>query len=362
MVGASIARRTRSGTFVGPGICRKWRPLRCQLTGTRRRMRGAPGTPRRGRTRLAIACARRPGPERAARAPRSSPRRCARAARRRPRRRLLPPPVRQRREHVRARAAASSPSRATPTTSPRRSPSPRASACRSSRAAPARAWRARRSARGVVLDTSRHMDAIRDLDPEARRVRVGPGVVQEDLNRAAHRHGLGFGPDTSTANRATIGGMIGNNSSGSHSIVYGTTIDHVHALEVVLSDGSRARCAPVDEAEWARRARADTLEGAIHRGLPEILRDHRDAIAGDYPHHWRQSGGYRLDRLAARRRSTSRASWSARRARSWRSPRPPSGSSRCRRRRCSPSATSTRSPPRSPPPTTRSSSTPRRSS
>ena len=151
---------------------------------------------------------------------------------------------------------------------------------------------------GIVLDTSRHMAAIRDLDPEALRVRVEPGVVQEDLNRAAQRHGLGFGPDTSTSNRATIGGMIGNNSSGSHSIVYGTTVDHVHALEVVLSDGSRARFEPVDEAERARRAQAATLEGAIYRGLPEIMREHRDAIATDYPKHWRRSGGYGLDRLA----------------------------------------------------------------
>ena len=127
---------------------------------------------------------------------------------------------------------------------------------------------------GLVLDTSRHMDLIADVDLEGRRVRVGPGVVQEDLNRAAQPHGLGFGPDTSTSNRATIGGMIGNNSSGSHSIVYGTTIDHVHELDVVLSDGSRARLGPVDEAERSRRARADTLEGAIYRGLPEILRDH----------------------------------------------------------------------------------------
>ena len=149
-----------------------------------------------------------------------------------------------------------------------------------------------------MLDTSRHMHAIRDLDPVARRVRVQPGVVQEDLNRAAHRHGLGFGPDTSTSNRATIGGMIGNNSSGSQSIVHGTTIDHVFELEAVLSDGSRVRLHPVDEAERARRAQAPTLEGAIYRELPAILRDHRESIANDYPKHWRQSGGYRLDRLA----------------------------------------------------------------
>ena len=150
--------------------------------------------------------------------------------------------------------------------------------------------------RGIVLDTSRYLNEIRDLDPEARRVRVGPGVVQEDLNRAAHAHGLGFGPDTSTSNRATVGGMIGNNSSGSQSIVHGTTIDHVLELEVVLSDGSRATFGPVDDVE--RRAQGASLEAAIYRGLPEILRDHARAIAEDYPKHWRQSGGYRLDRLA----------------------------------------------------------------
>ena len=151
---------------------------------------------------------------------------------------------------------------------------------------------------GVVMDTSRHMNAIRELDPRSLRVRVGPGVVQEDLNRAAHAHGLGFGPDTSTANRATIGGMIGNNSSGSHSIVYGSTIEHVHELEVVLSDGSRATLGPVAEAERARRAEAATLEGTLYRRLPQLLADHRRAIAEDYPRHWRQAGGYRLDRLA----------------------------------------------------------------
>ena len=140
---------------------------------------------------------------------------------------------------------------------------------------------------GVVIDTSRHMNAIRELDVEARRARVGPGVVQEDLNRAAQDHGLGFGPDTSTSNRATIGGMIGNNSSGSQSIVYGTTIDHVYGLDVVLADGTRTRFAP-----------GAPVPERLEAGLREILRDHERAIAEDYPKHWRQSGGYRLDRLA----------------------------------------------------------------
>jgi FAD/FMN-containing dehydrogenase/Fe-S oxidoreductase len=137
---------------------------------------------------------------------------------------------------------------------------------------------------GVVLDTSRYMNAIGEIDTEARRVRVGPGVVQEDLNRAAQRLGFGFGPDTSTSNRATIGGMIGNNSSGSHSIVYGTTVDHVHGLEVVLADGSQATLG---------------LEtGPFQDELREILREHADSIATAYPKHWRQAGGYRLDYLA----------------------------------------------------------------
>jgi FAD/FMN-containing dehydrogenase/Fe-S oxidoreductase len=138
----------------------------------------------------------------------------------------------------------------------------------------------------VVLDTSRHMDAIGEIDADNRRVRVGPGVVQDDLNRAAAPLGLGFGPDTSTSNRATIGGMIGNNSSGSHSIVYGTTVDHVQELDVVLADGSRATLG------------RDAGPPRIRDGLRAILRDHAGAIVTGYPDHWRQSGGYRLDRLA----------------------------------------------------------------
>ena len=150
--------------------------------------------------------------------------------------------------------------------------------------------------RGLVLDTSRHMDAIVALD--GTRARVQPGVVQDDLNRAAGRHGLAFGPDTSTSDRATLGGMIGSNSAGAHSVIYGSTIDHVLELEVVLADGSRARFGPLDEAVRRERAARDTLDGAIHRELPGIVDAHRQAIARDWPSHPRLAGGYRLDRLA----------------------------------------------------------------
>jgi FAD/FMN-containing dehydrogenase len=152
--------------------------------------------------------------------------------------------------------------------------------------------------RALVLDLSRHMNQIVEIDPEAHTARVQPGVVQDDLNRAAQPHGLMFGADTSTSNRATLGGMIGNNSSGSHSVRFGMTCDHVRALGVVLADGRRARLEPVDEREWARRASLATLEAALYRELPGIVERNREAITRDHPPFWRQAGGYRLDRLA----------------------------------------------------------------
>ncbi|HUE96957.1 MAG TPA: FAD-linked oxidase C-terminal domain-containing protein, partial [Longimicrobiaceae bacterium] len=151
--------------------------------------------------------------------------------------------------------------------------------------------------RSIVLDCSRHMNAILEIDPATRSARVQPGVVQDDLNRAAAAHGLMFAPDTSTSNRATLGGMIGNNSCGARSARYGMTIDHVEALDVVLSDGSRARLGPASEEEIACRAGAATLEGALYREIPRLVREKEAAIRRDVPPHWRRSGGYRLERM-----------------------------------------------------------------
>jgi FAD/FMN-containing dehydrogenase/Fe-S oxidoreductase len=149
----------------------------------------------------------------------------------------------------------------------------------------------------IVMDLSAHMSRIIEIDPERRAARVQPGVVQEQLNLAAAPHGLMFGPDTSTSNRATLGGMIGNNSAGSQSVRYGMTIDHVLALEVVLSDASRSRLGPLTGQEQLSRAAEPTLEGSICRELPRLAERHREAIATGFPRFWRQSGGYRLDRL-----------------------------------------------------------------
>src|SRR5215469_7119766 len=127
----------------------------------------------------------------------------------------------------------------------------------------------------LVADLSRHMNGIVEIDADRRVARVQPGVVQEQLNLAAAKYGLLFGPDTSTRNRATLGGMIGNNSAGSQSVRYGMTIDHVQSLDVVLSDGSTAFFGSLAADELSRRAAAPTLDGAICRELPGLLERHR---------------------------------------------------------------------------------------
>lgn len=151
---------------------------------------------------------------------------------------------------------------------------------------------------GIIVDHSRHMNRILSIDPVARTARVEVGVVQDDLNRAAAPYGLMFGPDTSTSNRATIGGMLGNNSAGSGSLRYGMTIDHIRSMDVVLADGTTARLEPVDGEERIRRAAAQTREGEIYRRLPEILEENAEAIASGFPPFWRRASGYRLDRLS----------------------------------------------------------------
>ena len=150
---------------------------------------------------------------------------------------------------------------------------------------------------GIVLDFSRHMDALVQVDPEARVARVQPGLVQDDLNRAVAKHGLFFAPDTSTSNRATLGGMIGNNSCGSRSARYGMTIDHVEELDVVLSDASAARFRAAAPDEIGRLAAGTSLEASLYREIRPLVEGGADVIRAAMPRHWRRSGGYRLDRM-----------------------------------------------------------------
>ena len=152
---------------------------------------------------------------------------------------------------------------------------------------------------GLVVDVGRYLNRILELNVEERWVRVEPGVILDDLNRHLAPHGLFFGPDTSTSNRCMIGGMVGNNSCGSHSILYGTTRDHVLAMEVILSDGAIERISPWSERELEqRRARPGAL-GAALTALDAILREQAELIRERYPRRevTRRNTGYALDEL-----------------------------------------------------------------
>src|SRR5262245_13670925 len=131
---------------------------------------------------------------------------------------------------------------------------------------------------GLILDCSKHLGAILDIDPAGRRARVQPGVILDQLNRALVPHGLWFGPDVATANRANLGGMIGNNSAGARSIVYGKTSDHVRRLGVILADGSRAEFGPLSAAAWDHRSELRSLEGTIYRRAREVVTANAEEI------------------------------------------------------------------------------------
>jgi len=149
------------------------------------------------------------------------------------------------------------------------------------------------TSRGAVLDFTRYMNRIGEIDVEKRTVRIEPGVVLDELNAELKRHGLHFSPDVATANCATIGGMIGNNSAGAHSIVAGCTCDHVLGVDMVLSDGSVhtwGKDAPPGNNPLARRC---------DETLGEIARDYAQEIEKRFPKTFRCNGGYALHRLKA---------------------------------------------------------------
>jgi len=151
--------------------------------------------------------------------------------------------------------------------------------------------------RALVLDFSRHMNRVLEVDAEGQWAKVEPGLVQDELNRHVRPMGLLFGPDTSTSNRATLGGMLGNNSGGSHSIAYGLTVDHVIEVTALLADGTRVVFGDVTPEELARRGQRGGLEGRIYREVARIRDAYADEIRARYPHHWRRVAGYNLNEL-----------------------------------------------------------------
>ena len=149
----------------------------------------------------------------------------------------------------------------------------------------------------VIFDFARFPSFEPEIDPSTRTAHVAPGTVLDHLNAAASHHGLRFGPDPSTHSRCTVGGMIGNNACGAHSIRYGKTVDNVDSLEIVLYDGTRLTVGMTSDDELAARCTQDDREGELYRSLRNIRDTYGDAIRSTFPVLPRRVSGYNLDQL-----------------------------------------------------------------
>ncbi len=149
----------------------------------------------------------------------------------------------------------------------------------------------------VVMDFSRNMDHLCEMNAEESWAWVEPGIVLDQLSALGAPHGLKFAPDPSTTNRANIGGAIGNNSCGARSIVYGKTLDHVLELEVVLADGSMTSFKELTSAELNAKLALQNLEGQIYRDVRRIAQEQQAEIDLRYPKIQRRVSGYNLDEV-----------------------------------------------------------------
>ncbi len=154
---------------------------------------------------------------------------------------------------------------------------------------------------GIIIDVSRYMTRILEINRQEQWVRVEPGVILDELNEAVAGYGLFFGPETSTSNRCMIGGMLGNNACGSHSLIYGSTRDHVIEVRAILSDGSEAVFGPVGAEDFEKKCDGHHLEAKLYRNIKEILSDRsiQREIREQYPDPsvHRRNTGYALDIL-----------------------------------------------------------------
>jgi FAD/FMN-containing dehydrogenase/Fe-S oxidoreductase len=147
----------------------------------------------------------------------------------------------------------------------------------------------------IVLDFSKYMQNVLEVNQQELWCRVQPGLVQDELNAYVRGRGLQFGPDTSTSNRATIGGMVGNNSSGAHSLTYGKTLDHVIEFTVLLADGTEVVLKDFAPDEVERKSKGDTIEGRAYREVFRLAQQYKSEIIARYPKIMRRVSGYNLD-------------------------------------------------------------------
>jgi FAD/FMN-containing dehydrogenase len=149
----------------------------------------------------------------------------------------------------------------------------------------------------VVLDFSKYMHALLELNPEKCYARVQPGIVLDTLRDAAEKHQLTFAPDPSTHNRCTLGGMIGNNSCGVHGLMGGKTVDNVEELEILLYDGSVMTVGSTDDQELGRVIAAGGRKGQLYAGLKQLRDQYGDLVRQKFPDIPRRVSGYNLDDL-----------------------------------------------------------------
>ena len=147
----------------------------------------------------------------------------------------------------------------------------------------------------IVLDFSKYLNNVLEVNAAEQWARVQPGIILEQLTRQVASHGLQYAPDPTTANRACVGGGIGNNTCGAHSVIYGKTLDHIKELEAILSDGSTAHLGQLTAAGLESRLSAGGLEGDIYRGVLRIAREQKDEIDRTYARIQRRVSGYNLD-------------------------------------------------------------------
>ena len=154
---------------------------------------------------------------------------------------------------------------------------------------------------GIIVDVSKHFTKIIELNEEASWVRVQPGVIRDELNLFLHPHGLYFGPETSTANRAMIGGMVGNNSCGSNSVIYRSTREHLLEVTAFLSDGSEVVFKALSLDDFHAKCELPTLEGTIYKSMRSMLSnyDNQIEIKKEFPKKSveRRNTGYAIDVL-----------------------------------------------------------------
>ncbi len=154
---------------------------------------------------------------------------------------------------------------------------------------------------GIIADLSKHFTRILGINRDEKWVRVEPGVVLDELNEVIRKEGLFFGPETSTANRCNIGGMIGNNACGLHSVIYGSVRDHISEVKVLLADGSEVVFGSVSNNEFESKCTLEGPEGHIYREIRDMMNEpgNRESIMNDYPERTipRRNTAYSLDDL-----------------------------------------------------------------